>query len=123
MWGILLARKSPDYPGYDLKVRGDAVYQNMGGGKYSYRKFREISNRYLGLREPTHEEITNILSTDWKKFYRAGFQKIIKIMEPLDFTKESYFYWHNLNPVELTLKTKVESVETNVETKIQDQVY
>jgi hypothetical protein len=73
--GVLVVRKS-DYPEYDLEVRGDAVYQDMGGGKYSYKKFRVISNQYLGIPDPTIIEVTNALSKDWKMFYRGDYQTI-----------------------------------------------
>lgn len=120
--GVLVVRKS-DYPEYDLEVRGDAVYQDMGGGKYSYRKFRVISNQYLGIPDPTITEITEALSKDWKMFYRGDFQKIYQIHEQLQFTSEPYFFWYSPNSVELTVKNKVELVESNVETKVVDQVY
>ncbi len=121
--GVLVVRSSPDYPEYDLEVRGDAVYQDMGGGKYSYRRFRVISNRYLGIPDPSIDEIETSLAQDWKKFYRTLYQRIYKIHEPLRFTEEEYFYWYNPNSVEVTLKNKVEYIASDVETKVADVVY
>ena len=41
--GVEVIRTS-DYPGIDLVVTGDVVYQYTGAGKYTYWKFRTLSN-------------------------------------------------------------------------------
>ncbi|MCA1481358.1 hypothetical protein, partial [Bradyrhizobium sp. NBAIM08] len=50
--GVEVIRNS-DYPGIDLVVAGDVVYQYTGEGGYSYWKFRTLSNQYLGIPNPT----------------------------------------------------------------------
>lgn len=120
--GILVVRKS-DYPEYDLEVRGDAVYQDMGGGKYSYKKFRVVSNQYLGIPDPTIGEVTNALAKDWKNFYRGDYQKIYEIQEPLRFADEPNFFWYSPNSVSLLLKTKIALVDSDVAAREVNQVY
>lgn len=120
--GILVVRKS-EYPEYDLEVRGDAVYQDMGGGKYSYKKFRVISNQYLGIPDPTIGEVTNALAKDWKNFYRGDYQKIYEIQEPLRFADEPKIFWYSPNSVSLLLKTKIALVDSDVAAREVNQVY
>lgn len=118
--GVEVIRKS-DYPGIDLVVIGDVVYQYTGVGKYSYWKFRTISNQYLGIPNPTATEIKNFLSRDWQKFYGYYFQKIIKEHTEPALADDPKWFWHTPNSVEFKMKlkfdhiisyTEVETVET-----------
>ncbi len=59
--GVRVVREYPEVEGVDLVVVGDAVYQ-LYGTSYGYWKFRVISNEYLGIPNPTEDEIMAILA-------------------------------------------------------------
>jgi len=124
--GVEVIRKS-DYPGIDLVVVGDVVYQYTGVGKYSYWKFRTISNQYLGIPNPTAGEIKNFLGKDWQKFYGFYFRKIIKEHSEPALADDPKWFWHTPNSVEFKMKlkfdhiisyTEVETVETIWEVRL-----
>lgn len=120
--GVLVVKESST-PGIDVEIRGDAVYQYMGDGKYNYWKFRVISNQFIGIPNPTFAEVKAIIASNWKLFYRADMLRIYKIWEPLRFADEPGFYWYTPNSVECLLKTKISLVESNIETKMVDMLY
>ena len=66
--GVEVKRKS-EYPGINLIVKEDVVYQYIGSGGYSFWKVRVLSNEYEGIPNPTANEINNFISKDWAKFY------------------------------------------------------
>ena len=65
--GVRVIREYPDIEGVDLVVVGDAVYQ-LYGSNYKYWKFRVASNEYLGIPNPTEDEILALLNQDLSKF-------------------------------------------------------
>lgn len=96
--------RSTEFPGIDLIVTGDAVYQYTGAGKYSYWKFRVIDNHYLGIPNPTEKEILDFVSKDWAKFYGYYYNVIITLNQGplLDATPQ--WIWHSPNSVEFRMK-------------------
>jgi hypothetical protein len=115
--GVEIIRKS-DYPGIDLLVVGDVVYQYTGAGKYSYWKFRTISNQYFGIPNPSAADINTLLSQDWAKFYGYYFQKITKLYYEPVLADEPAWTWHTPNSVEFKMKLKFDHIisYTEVET-------
>ncbi len=115
--GVEVVRKS-DYPGVDLVVVGDVVYQYTGTGKYNYWKFRTISNQYMGIPNPAATEIHALLSLDWAKFYGYHFQKIVKLYYEPVLADEPSWMWHTPNSVEFKMKLKFDHIisYTEVET-------
>lgn len=97
--GVHIRLKSKDYPGLVVKVVGDAVYQYVGGTKYSYQKFRTGYNEWEGIPNPTEAEIEKMLSADWKLFYGYYFDKIVKLNSGPTLNKEKNFTWNNPNMV------------------------
>jgi len=120
--GVEIIRKS-DYPGIDLVVLGDVVYQYTGAGKYSYWKFRTISNQYLGIPNPTAAEIKNLLSKDWPKFYGYYFHKIIKEYSEPDLANDPKWFWHTPNSVEFKMKLKFDHIISYTEVETVEAIW
>jgi hypothetical protein len=109
--GVEVLKKS-EYPDIDVIVIGDVVYQDMGGGKYSYLKFRVIQNEFVGIPNPTANEIDNFIKKDWAKFY-GGFyyNNITKIIEGPVLAKNPEWFWHSPNSVSFKMKIVYEHIE------------
>ncbi|HNR15158.1 MAG TPA: hypothetical protein PKG90_00700 [Chitinophagaceae bacterium] len=120
--GVHIRLKSKDYPGLVVKVVGDAVYQYMGGTKYSYQKFRTGYNEWEGIPNPTEAEIEKLISTDWNAFYGFYFNKIVKLNSRPTLVKEKYFTWNNPNLVVFYMKINADMLGPNhsVETVEQE---
>lgn len=104
-----------DYPGVDVVVTGDAVYQYTGAGKYSYWKFRVLSNEYLGIPNPSAAEINTLLAKDWPKFYGYYLGKIIKLHVPPALAPEPAWVWHTPKSVEFKMKLKFDHIISNTD--------
>lgn len=115
--GVEVVRTS-EYAGIDLVVKGDVVYQYTGAGKYSYWKFRILSNEYLGLPNPSATDINALLSKDWPKFYGYYYQKITKVYQQPVLAEDPAWTWHNPKSVEFKMKLKFDHIisYTDVET-------
>jgi hypothetical protein len=120
--GAHIRLKSKDYPGLVVKVVGDAVYQYIGGTKYSYQKFRTGYNEWEGIPNPTETEIEKLISTDWKSFYGFYFNKIVKLNSGPSFVKEKNFTWNSPNLVVFFMKVNADMLGPNntVETTEQE---
>jgi hypothetical protein len=107
--GVEVVRKS-EYPGIDFVVTGDVVYQYTGVGKYSYWKFRTVSNQYYGIPNPTAKEINDFISKDWAKFYGYYYTVITKLWFQPALATEPAWTWHNPNSVEFRMKLKFDHI-------------
>ncbi len=107
--GVEVTRKS-EYPGIDLLVTGDVVYQYTGVGKYSYWKFRTISNQYFGLPNPNQKEIDEVISKNWERFYGYYYEVITKLWAAPALANEPQWTWHNPNSVEFKMKIKFDQI-------------
>ncbi len=102
--------RSSDYPGIDLVVSGDVVYQYTGVGKYSYWKFRTLENHYLGIPNPSQKEIDDFISKDWPKFYGFYYQVITKLWFQPVLADNPEWIWHSPNSVEFRMKMKFDHI-------------
>lgn len=110
--GVEVVRKS-DYAGIDLVVIGDVVYQYTGVGKYSYWKFRTISNQYSGIPNPSVKEINDFISKDWTKFYGYYYTVITRLLAQPLLADDPGWIWHNPNSVEFRMKLKFDYIISN----------
>lgn len=120
--GVEVIRNS-DYPGIDLVVTGDVVYQYTGVGKYTYWKFRTLSNEYLGIPNPTTKEIMDFLSTDWMKFYGYYYNKIIKLYGDPVLAEQPEWTWHSPNSVSFKMKQQFDFIYSNTEVKTMETIW
>ena len=107
--GVEVKRKS-EYPGINLIVKGDVVYQYTGAGKYSYWKFRILSNEYEGIPNPTAKEINDFISKDRAKFYGYYYTVITKLWFPPTLADNPQWTWHSPNSVEFRMKMKFDYI-------------
>jgi flagellar biosynthesis regulator FlaF len=107
--GVEVKRKS-EYPGINLIVKGDVVYQYTGAGKYSYWKFRILSNEYEGIPNPTAKEINDFISKDWEKFYGYYYNVITKLWFQPTLADKPEWIWHSPNSVEFRMKMKFDYI-------------
>ncbi|MBK8608555.1 MAG: hypothetical protein IPL84_00990 [Chitinophagaceae bacterium] len=121
--GVHIRLKSKDYPGLVVKVVGDAVYQYVGGTKYSYQKFRTGYNEWEGIPNPTLADIEKLISTDWKLFYGYYFDKIVTLHEGPAIDMEKNFTWTSPNNVFFFLKIKADMLGPNYSLETVEQVY
>ena len=119
---VEVVRKS-DYPGIDLIVKGNMVYQYTGAGKYSYWKFRIASNSYKGLPNPTVSEINNFLSKDWADFYGNYFGKIIKLYAAPVLADEPAWTWHTPTSVEFKMKVKFDMIVSSYDVETIESIW
>lgn len=120
--GVEVKRKS-EYPGINLIVRGDVVYQYMGVGKYSYWKFRIAGNEYEGLPNPTAKEIEDFISKDRGKFFGYYFAKITKLHQSPVLAEDPKWTWHNPKSVEFKMKTKFDHIISNTEVETLESTW
>ena len=121
--GVNIRKKTNEYPGLVVKIVGDAVYQYTGAGKYSYWKFRTISNEWEGIPNPTEEEIMKTLSSDWAKFYGFYFKKIVNLKSGPELNKEKRFNWGTPNKVTFYMNVSADIISSNVHLDDAEQVY
>ncbi len=120
--GIEVVRNS-EYSGIKLIVAGDAVYQYVGNGGYSYWKFRTLSNRYEGIPNPTESEILALINTNPSLFFKNEYFKIIDLIEKPRLLNGSNWIWHKPTSVEFKMKAKYETIISNSETETIEQIY
>lgn len=120
--GVEVIRKS-DYPGIDLVVLGDVVYQYTGVGKYSYWKFRTLSNQYLGIPNPSVNEINDFISKDWQKFYGYYYTVITKLHQSPVLADDPKWIWHSPNSVEFKMKLRFDYIISNTEIETLDCIW
>ncbi|MFM9910284.1 MAG: hypothetical protein ACKVOW_13095 [Chitinophagaceae bacterium] len=120
--GVEVIRNS-DYPGIDLVIAGDVVYQYTGVGKYSYLKFRTISNQYLGIPNPDEKEIIDFISSKWQTFYGYYFSVITKLWQQPVLAEKPDWIWHSPNSVEFKMKVKYDIIISNTEIETQEAIW
>ncbi len=120
--GVEVVRNS-DYPGIDLVVKGDVVYQYTGAGKYTYWKFRTLSNEYLGIPNPTSKEIMEFLGTDWPKFYGYYFTKITRLHGEPVLADQPEWTWHSPNSVSFKMKQSFDFIYSNTEVQTMETIW
>lgn len=120
--GIEVVRNS-DVPGVKLIVVGNAVYQYRGDGGYSYWKFRIVSNKYDGIPNPTETEIMALVNANPQTFFGHYYFKIINLIEKPKLLEEPNWIWHRPTSVEFKMKAKFETVFSNTETQVIEQVF
>ena len=121
--GVHIRLKSKEYPDLVVKVVGDAVYQYMGGTKYSYQKFRTGYNEWEGIPNPTETEIEKLISSDWKSFYGFYFNKIVKLNSGPTFVKEKNFTWNSPNLVVFFMKVNADMLGPNYSIETVEQEF
>ncbi len=109
--------RSSEYPGIDLVVTGDVVYQYTGVGKYQYWKFRTLDNHYLGIPNPSAKEINDFISKDWQKFYGYYFTKITKLNGEPMLAEQPAWEWHSPNSVSFKMVQIFDFIYSNTEVK------
>ena len=107
--GVEVKRKS-EYPGINLIVKEDVVYQYMGNGGYSFWKVRVLSNEYEGIPNPTAKEINDFISKEWAKFYGYYYTVITKLWFPPALADNPQWTWHSPNSVEFRMKMKFDHI-------------
>lgn len=115
--GVEVKRKS-EYPGINLIVKEDVVYQYVGAGGYSFWKVRVLSNEYEGIPNPTAKEINDFISKDWAKFYGYYYTVITKLWHQPMLSDNPQWTWHSPNSVEFRMKMKFDYIirATGIET-------
>jgi hypothetical protein len=107
--GVQIKRKS-DYPGINMIVDEDVVYQYVGNGGYSFWKVRVLSNQYEGIPNPTAKEVTDFISKDWAKFYGFYYTVITKLWHQPMLADNPEWVWHDINSVEFRMKMKFDQI-------------
>jgi hypothetical protein len=120
--GVEVKRKS-EFAGINLIVTGNVVYQYTGVGKYSYWKFRVVSNEYEGLPNPTASEIEAFLSKNWGGFFGYYFGKIVTLHQPPVLAADPGWTWHNPKSVEFKMKTKFDHIISNTEVETLESIW
>jgi hypothetical protein len=120
--GVEVVRNS-DVPGVKLIVVGDAVYQYRGGGGYSYWKFRIISNKYEGIDNPSEAEIMDLINANPQTFFGHYYFKIVNLIEKPKLLENPNWIWHRPTSVEFKMKAKFESVFSDTETEVVENVF
>jgi hypothetical protein len=115
-----------EHPEVKLLVEGDAVY-NLIGTKATYRKFRVISNEYLGLPKPSVDAIMGIINSDRARFfgYSAWNQMVgeIERLEVLTSNDSLLWVWHTFNSVELPVATRYSVIANRTTVERVDVLY
>ncbi|MBC8144690.1 MAG: hypothetical protein H7X80_03835 [bacterium] len=97
-----------DEPTVTLLVKGDAVY-NLAGNIASYRKFRVISNEYIGMSTPTADVLLSLLNKNPELLFgNSAWMTMTDSVERLEVLADSTapWIWHTLNSVEFTVATR-----------------
>jgi hypothetical protein len=112
--GVIMKQKSFEYPEYKVIIGGDAVYQQISGGKYSYWKFRSLYKTFEGIPNPLPADVIKVLEKDWKKFYGYGFNKIIKLHSQPQLSTEPEWIWHTPKSVSFKMNYRVDMITSNI---------
>jgi hypothetical protein len=107
--GVQIKRKS-DYPGINMIVDEDVVYQYVGNGGYSFWKVRVLSNSYEGIPNPTAKEVNDFISKDWTNFYGYYYTVITKLWHQPMLADNPEWVWHDINSVEFRMKMKFDYI-------------
>jgi hypothetical protein len=112
-----------DMPGVKLLVVGDAVYQRVGGGKFTWWKFRVIENRYDGIPNPKPDEIAEVIGKKPGEQFGAGLANIIvKVHEPPTLAPDPRWEWHTPNSVSFDMVGKIDRVLNNTDVETDEQI-
>jgi hypothetical protein len=115
-----------EHPEVKLLVEGDAVY-NLIGTKATYRKFRVISNEYLGLPKPSVDAIMEIINSNRERFFGySAWSQMVGEIERLEVVASSDslpWIWHTFNSVELPVATRYSVIASNTTVERVDVLY
>jgi hypothetical protein len=112
-----------EYKGIKVVVTGDAVYQ-MSGKKYRYWKFRVFENRYLGLPDPSPQQIATLLATDPVARVGEGFANdMVKIVEDLKLADKPQWVWHTPMSVSFKMVGIVDKIASATEVERERVVW
>lgn len=107
--GVQIKRKS-DYPGINMIVDEDIVYQYTGNGGYSFWKVRVLSNSYEGIPNPTAKEVSDFINKHPEKFYGFYYGTIVKLWHQPLLADNPEWIWHDINSVEFRMKMKFDHI-------------
>ncbi len=121
--GVRVIRAYPDIEGVDLVVVGDAVYQ-LYGTSYKYWKFRVISNEYLGIPNPTEQEVLAILNADLEKFLtNYWYNRIVGEVRTMRLADEPRWNWHAPTSVSFQMTTAYDAKTSDLDVASVEQDY
>ena len=121
--GVRVIRDYPDIEGVDLVVVGDAVYQ-LYGSNYKYWKFRVASNEYLGIPNPTEDEILAILNQDLEKFLtNYWYNRIVNDVREIRLADASMWFWHTPTSVSFQMTTAYDAKTSDLDVASVEQDY
>jgi hypothetical protein len=112
-----MLQKSFSYPAYKVIIEGDAVYQDMGGGKYSYWKFRTTNQYFEGIPNLSKEEVQTEIAKDWQKFYGFDFRNIVALVNEPKLIESSQMIWHSPLSVSFQVEYTGEIIASNYYTE------
>jgi hypothetical protein len=116
-------------PAVTLIVKGDAVY-TLDGARASYRRFRVISNEYIGMPTPTVDSLMAIIRANpGELFGNSTWMRMVDAVERLEVipSDSTPWTWHTLNSVEFMVATRyrvitsytvISTVEVNYSVRI-----
>jgi hypothetical protein len=117
--GVEIKSKT-EWKGINVIITGDAVYQRVGKGKFTYWKFRVIDNRYEGIPNPSATDIAAVLATDWAEAFGGGISgSIVKVVEPHTLAPDPQWVWHEPKSVSFKMLAKVDRVVGNTDVETQ----
>ncbi|MBC8042664.1 MAG: hypothetical protein IAF08_04390 [Rhizobacter sp.] len=122
--GVVIKRKT-EYPGINVIITGSAVYQWVGG-KYSYWKFRSVSQEYEGIPNPKDADILAFIEKDIKDFYGDyNYRRITEVLESPKLASEPHWYWHSPLSVsfDMKVKYKIKSTINTDNLDLTEQLY
>ena len=120
--GVRVIREYPDIEGVDLVVVGDAVYQ-LYGSNYKYWKFRVASNEYLGIDNPTEDEILALLNQDRGKFFGYWYHRIVGDVREIRLADEPRWFWHTPTSVSFQMTTAYDAKTSDLDVASVEQDY
>ncbi|MBK7307018.1 MAG: hypothetical protein IPO01_04445 [Chitinophagaceae bacterium] len=120
--GVQVKRKS-DYPGINMIVDEDVVYQYVGNGGYSFWKVRVLSNSYEGIPNPAAKEIDDFISKDWQRFYGFYYGTIVKLWQQPALAENPEWVWHSINSVEFRMNIKFDHIISGRGVETQEAIW